>query len=1305
MVRPSDLPIYEDPEEVLDFEYHGKERTFLEENVGVVRKEIEGVLGATRSVRERAVEIYETSKAHTMATVDYITDEENILPRAGAITVGGLAGLVIGARKKGGFFKKVLYTSTGIVSAASLCYPRQAYQISQNMYGNAKDYAAIGYNFVVGVKPQSKILTQAEPKKVPLAHTIQDVTPEPTEEEVPPATPASTTGAEGAEVRSVMPQVMSHKTLSTPFDTLAQQASDITLWGFRLIDKSSTGSRSPTDLVVPAKPSVPEGFGSVEGTNRMVTESTAEVISEEVHHPENVANIENERSSTGQVEDIVHIVAEKVADFVEEKTAGVVIEAAHEVENDASKIAATAEVVEELGSKVESVLNVAKNVSEAATKAAHYTPGVPEPIIEKIELVTEIVEEAGKVVDNVTSIAESVEEVAKEVKRETEDIESQASEVIQSKKKREEIFEKVVDFVIGTESPSSDEVKETSIKLPDSSIKNKKELQKISGEIISEEPADLLEFAITDKKGQIQNSETEIKDTSYLDTELKGLAPKSSEEPKSSSDSEEKDDSKADQLLVAQKEPVINNKLGSLEKIKPFYKIISFFSKEDKDISIVEKVEEPFARNIKGRSTGSGMTTESEAAVTKETPEEYLQGEAKMKVNESKTISASAVTKFSEDEAKPNSIGEVLQPVIEGIAKDVAEDVADDAMETISEAVKETARDVQEAVSGVVKVMDIVEDVDKQIVTVLDAIQEASEEAQKIPGISESLAFKAKVVEEVSEQIETVVEAVTTVAETVEDVAEVIRKEAIEIENQAVELMQSEEKREELIENIIEYVTGNESSSSDGIKDESLELPAVDLKMPSSEDTTEIPNELQKEVSTQEEPEEKLPYVSPTEVLEVPKDSIIEPAVKDSLFDKFVNLFSKDDEHKVKIAGGGKSVGERVEPVEEELKNIIIKHDTESSKIDKINKPSTSTTVVADGKGLIDELTSPFSNGKEEAITKSVMRVKELDSDLCRTESEEQVNEKVIELDIGTPTFKEEKKGVFDKLSDFLTKGKEDNVLSETLKVPGGEERENIEKLSMDAIREAGNTSAESSVIAEPPSSANQPNDTNILEIYSINEDTADRSCKVAVVADTQSAAAVAAVVTHVDVSEEESLIQSNFVMVSSKEDIEGTPISDSAVPSLVEVPKLSSESSVSVPSETEEPLLEVKDKSLVDRLAELVSVDDKNTENLSQKDTVNQPNEVAEQSKPEMTFVDSDNIFVVKTKPSSGGDSGTAVESGQERSDAAVPVWQGFSRTGDSVKQEGKDIVVQLAPPLPKPEIDYGQSNPEDSDMYTTRS
>lgn len=40
--------------------------------------------------------------------------------------------------------------------------------------------------------------------------------------------------------------------------------------------------------------------------------------------------------------------------------------------------------------------------------------------------------------------------------------------------------------------------------------------------------------------------------------------------------------------------------------------------------------------------------------------------------------------------------------------------------------------------------------------------------------------------------------------------------------------------------------------------------------------------------------------------------------------------------------------------------------------------------------------------------------------------------------------------------------------------------------------------------------------------------------------------------------------------------------------------------------------------------------------------------------------------------------------------------------KTEAKVVQEGKDVVVQLAPTTP--EKDYGQSSPEDSDMYTTR-
>lgn len=206
MVRPSDLPIYEEPKEVLDFEFHGKERTALEENIGVVRKEIEKMLEATHSVRERAFHVYETGKAHTMVTVDYITDEENILPRAGAITVGGLAGLVIGARKRGGFFKKVLYTSTGVVGAASLCYPRQAYHISQQVFGNVKDYATIGYNFIAGVKPQSKVSAPVEHKEVATPTAAEVITTEPTGKEPAPAAPTTTTQSEGAEAEDSVKQ-------------------------------------------------------------------------------------------------------------------------------------------------------------------------------------------------------------------------------------------------------------------------------------------------------------------------------------------------------------------------------------------------------------------------------------------------------------------------------------------------------------------------------------------------------------------------------------------------------------------------------------------------------------------------------------------------------------------------------------------------------------------------------------------------------------------------------------------------------------------------------------------------------------------------------------------------------------------------------------------------------------------------------------------------------------------------------------------------------------------------------------------
>lgn len=67
-------------------------------------------------------------------------EEDNTLPRAGAVAVGSLAGVVLGVR--GGLFRKLFYASLTGSAVACLCYPREA-----------KKYATVAYNFAYGIKP------------------------------------------------------------------------------------------------------------------------------------------------------------------------------------------------------------------------------------------------------------------------------------------------------------------------------------------------------------------------------------------------------------------------------------------------------------------------------------------------------------------------------------------------------------------------------------------------------------------------------------------------------------------------------------------------------------------------------------------------------------------------------------------------------------------------------------------------------------------------------------------------------------------------------------------------------------------------------------------------------------------------------------------------------------------------------------------------------------------------------------------------------------------------------------------------
>lgn len=87
---------------------------------------------------------------YILGLVDYLRNEDNTLPKAGAIGIGGLTGLIFGLR--GGFFKKTLYATTGTLGMAAVCYPKEAAEYSQICVAESKKYLTIAYNFAYGGK-------------------------------------------------------------------------------------------------------------------------------------------------------------------------------------------------------------------------------------------------------------------------------------------------------------------------------------------------------------------------------------------------------------------------------------------------------------------------------------------------------------------------------------------------------------------------------------------------------------------------------------------------------------------------------------------------------------------------------------------------------------------------------------------------------------------------------------------------------------------------------------------------------------------------------------------------------------------------------------------------------------------------------------------------------------------------------------------------------------------------------------------------------------------------------------------------
>ncbi|XP_071856372.1 MICOS complex subunit 26/27 [Bombus fervidus] len=143
LIKPSELPIYSIDDgyskQMPCIEYP----SIVEENIRKVRQTVREIKVTLDRVSHDVSSTFENLKF----AIDYLQDEANIMPRIGAVGIGGLSGLIFSLR--GGILKRLFYTTTGASIVGCICFPKEAKQA----LNTAEHYGNISYNFVYGVKP------------------------------------------------------------------------------------------------------------------------------------------------------------------------------------------------------------------------------------------------------------------------------------------------------------------------------------------------------------------------------------------------------------------------------------------------------------------------------------------------------------------------------------------------------------------------------------------------------------------------------------------------------------------------------------------------------------------------------------------------------------------------------------------------------------------------------------------------------------------------------------------------------------------------------------------------------------------------------------------------------------------------------------------------------------------------------------------------------------------------------------------------------------------------------------------------
>ncbi|XP_071854315.1 MICOS complex subunit MIC26-like [Apostichopus japonicus] len=137
LVRPKDLPLYSEDKLEWEVQVEERENNALEEGISVVRQQIWKLSDACQGAVDTTKTVYNKVEKTTTDVVTYIKTEEGFFPRAGVIGLAGLTGIVLA--RKGGIFRKLIYSGGLMSGTTALCYPYKAVQLSQAEYNWVKD--------------------------------------------------------------------------------------------------------------------------------------------------------------------------------------------------------------------------------------------------------------------------------------------------------------------------------------------------------------------------------------------------------------------------------------------------------------------------------------------------------------------------------------------------------------------------------------------------------------------------------------------------------------------------------------------------------------------------------------------------------------------------------------------------------------------------------------------------------------------------------------------------------------------------------------------------------------------------------------------------------------------------------------------------------------------------------------------------------------------------------------------------------------------------------------------------------------